>query len=195
VKANEELDIYAGPEVDEETFTGMCAGAADEKADVEIERLDARYRRKIDTVQKRLGREQRELREDEAELDRRKGEEFTSYAETALGFFGLGRKRSVSSAMSKRSRTARAEEDVQESIEEIASLERELTAMKEELQAELEEIEDKWEEVATDVTEIHIPPYKKDIDVHLFGVAWVPHYLVQVDDSLHEFAAYTFEAP
>jgi hypothetical protein len=173
----------------------MCAAAAEEKADVEIERLDARYRRKIDTVQKRLTREQRELREDEAELERRKGEEFTSYAETALGFFGIGRKKSVSSAMSKRGRTARAKEDVQESIEEIAALEDELAGMKEELQTELEEIEDKWEAIAADVNEIPVPPYKKDIDVDRFGVAWVPHYLVQVDGDLHEFAAYRFDTP
>ena len=193
VKANETLDVYAGPEVDEETFRRMCAEAAEEKEDIEIDKLDARYQRKIDSAQKKLTREERELREDEAALSRRKGEEYSSYAETALGFFGLGRKRSVSSAMSKRSRTARAAEDVEESIEEIAELKGDLADLREELQAELEEIEEKWAEIAADVTEIPVSPYKKDIDVDLFGVAWMPYYLVQVDDNFEEFSAYVPE--
>jgi hypothetical protein len=193
VKANETLKVYAGPDVDEKAFQKMCEEAAEEKEDSEIDKLDATYQRKIDSVQKKLTREERELHEDKAALSRRKGEEYSSYAETALGFFGLGRKRSVSSAMSKRSRSARAEEDVEESIEEIAELKGDLAELREELQAELEEIEEKWAEIAADVSEIPVPPYKKDIDVDLFGVAWVPHYLVQVDDNFEEISAYELE--
>ena len=194
VKANETLHIYAGPDVDEASFSKMCAGAAQEKEDVEIDRLDERYQRKIDTVQKKLTREERELREDQADLERRKGEEYTSYAETALGFFGLGRKRSVSAAMSKRSRTARAQEDVQESIEEISELKGDLAELKEELQAELQEIEEKWAEVAADVTEIPVSPYKKDIDVQRFGVAWAPYYLLQINDDFQKVPAFQLAA-
>ncbi len=190
VRANESLQVYAGPDVDEDTFLKMCTEAADEKEDAEIDRLDARYQRKIDSVQKKLTREERELREDQADLDRRKSEEYTSYAETALGFFGLGRKRSVSAAMSKRSRTARAQEDVQESIEEITELKDDLAELKEELQAELQDIEEKWAETAADVTEIPVSPYKKDIDVQRFGVAWFPYYLVQIDDDFQEVPAF-----
>jgi hypothetical protein len=194
VKANETLGIYAGPETDEKTFKRMCEEAAKEKEDVEIDRMDARYKRKIDAVQKRLSREERELREDQADLERRKGEEYTSYAETALGFFGIGRKKSVSSSLSKRSQTARAKEDVQESIEEIAELQGDLAELQEELKVELEEIEEKWAEIIADVTEIPVSPYKKDIDVDLFGVAWVPYYLVQADQDFAEISAYELES-
>ncbi len=190
VKANETLGIYAGPDVDEKAFQKMCEEAAEEKEDVEIDKLDAAYQRKIDSIEKKLTREERELREDEAALSRSKSEEYTSYAETALGFFGIGRKKSVSTAMSKRGRTARAQEDVEESIEEIAELKGDLAELREELQAELDEIEARWAEIAAEVTELPVAPYKKDIDVDLFGVAWVPHYLVQVEDGFEEFAGY-----
>ncbi len=190
VKANETLGVYAGPDVDEKTFQKMCEEAAKEKEDVEIDKLDAAYQRKIDSVEKKLTREERELREDEAALSRSKSEEYTSYAETALGFFGIGRKKSVSTAMSKRGRTARAQEDVEESVEEIAELKGDLAELREQMQAELDEIEAKWAEIAAEVTEIPVAPYKKDIDVDLFGVAWVPHFLVQVEDKFEEFAAY-----
>ena len=193
VKANETLGVYAGPDVDEKTFQRMCTEAAEEKEDIDVDKLDASYKRKIESVQKKLTREERELREDEAALSRSKGEEYTSYAETALGFFGIGRKKSVSTAMSKRSRTARAKDDVEESIEEIEELKGDLAELKEELAAELDEIEEKWSEIAADVTVISVSPYKKNIDVDLFGVAWIPHYLIQVDDDFEEFTAFELE--
>jgi hypothetical protein len=193
VKANETLGVYAGPEVDDKAFERMCADEAEEKEEIEIDKLDAAYQRKIDAVQKRLTREERELREDQADLERSKGEEYTSYAETALGFFGIGRKKSVSSAMTKRSKTARAKEDVQESIEEIDELKGDLAELKQTLESELAEIEEKWAEIIADVSEIPVSPYKKDIDVDLFGVAWMPYYLVEVDQNFEEFCAYEIE--
>ncbi|UCC53551.1 MAG: hypothetical protein JSV68_06175, partial [Anaerolineaceae bacterium] len=192
VKANETLGVYAGPNVNTKAFQRMCEEAAEEKQEVEVDRMDARYRRKIESVQKRLTREERELREDEAEHSRRKSEEMSSYAETALGFFGIGRKKSISSALSRRSQTARAKEDMQESIEEIDELKGDLEELREELAAELDEIEETWAEIAADVEVIEVSPYKKNIDVDLFGVAWVPHYLVEVNGEFEEFPAFRF---
>ncbi|NCF66315.1 MAG: DUF87 domain-containing protein [Chloroflexi bacterium] len=192
VKANETLGVYAGPNVNAKAFQRMCEEAAEEKQEVEVDRMDARYRRKIESVQNRLTREERELREDEAEHSRRKSEEMSSYAETALGFFGIGRKKSISSALSRRSQTARAKEDIQESIEEIDELKGDLEQLREELAAELDEIEEKWAEIAADVEVIEVSPYKKNIDVDLFGVAWVPYYLVEVNGEFEEFPAFLF---
>ncbi len=189
VKANETLSVYAGPNVDEVEFEEMCLEAAEEKQEAEIDKLEARYHKKIESLEKKLQREERELREDEAALDRTKQEEMTTYAETIFSFFG-GRKRSLSSAMSKRGKRARAREDVQESIEEIASLKEDMSELEEELKHEVAEIEDKWAEIAADVTEIRVAPYKKNIDVNLFGVGWLPHYLVQVDEDFAEFPAF-----
>ncbi len=190
VKANGTLGIYAGPNVDEKAFQRMCEEAAEDKQEAEVDKLDASYRRKIEVVQNRLTREERELREDEAAHSRSKSEEMSSYAETALGFFGIGRKKSISSALSKRSKSARAKEDVQESIEEIAGLKEDLAQLKAEFEAQLDEIEGKWAEIAADVTEISVSPYKKNIDVELFGVAWLPHYLLRVNDDFEEFPAF-----
>jgi len=43
------------------------------------------------------------------------------------------------------------------------------------------------------VSEIRVAPYKKNIDVNLFGVAWFPYYMVQVRDDIEEFPAFTVE--
>ena len=189
VKANETLGVYAGPDVAEPDFQKMCMAAAEEKQEVEVDKLEASYQRKIDSLETKIAREERELKEDQADLDRSKQEEMTSYAETVFSFFG-GRKKSISSAMSKRSKSARAKEDVEESIEEIAELKEDMAELEAELKGAVGEIEEKWAEIAADVTEIRVPPYKKNIDVNHFGVAWFPYYMVQVGEDITEFPAF-----
>jgi hypothetical protein len=43
------------------------------------------------------------------------------------------------------------------------------------------------------VTEISITPYKKDILVEVFGVAWFPHYVAQIEGHMVELAGYSRE--
>ena len=189
VKANEELDIYAGPSVNLETFQEKCDDAADERLQAEIDMLEEKYERKFDSLETKLTREERELEEDQADVQRRKQEEYTSYAETLFSFFA-GRRRSLSTAMSKRGRRSKAQEDVDESIEEIADLKEEIADLKVELEQEIDDLEEKWMDVADDIEEVPIAPYKKDIEIEFFGVAWLPYYIVQVDDRFVEIPAF-----
>ncbi len=105
VLANEVLKVYAGPEVSPEEFRKMCSEEAREKRDGEMEKLRDRYEKKIDAIEARLEREKRELKEDQDELSQRKMEEWGSHAETVLSLFG-GRRRSVSTSLSKRRMTS-----------------------------------------------------------------------------------------
>ena len=189
VKVNEALELYAGPDVDEQAFLRQSQGAADKRLQEDEDELEDKYRRKVEAVEKKLQKERRELAEDEAEVSRRKQQEYTSYAETLFSFLG-GRRRSLSTAMSKRGQRSRAEEDVQESIEEIAGLEKDIAELQEALAAEVDGLEEKWAAIVADFEQVPVPPYKKDIDVHGFGVAWLPYYLVQDGDRLLQIAAY-----
>jgi chromosome segregation ATPase len=194
VKANEELGVYAGPDVSEETFQRQCQEAA---ADREAEAVDKERKRvetQIERVEKRLRDEERELREDEAELAARKREELTKHAETVFGFL-TGRRRSVSSSMTKRRMTERAKADVEESEAAIKEFQRELEALREDLTRTVSEIEDRWDEIAADHTELPVSPYKKDILVTLFGIGWLPHYLVEDRGQLRELPAMAWESP
>ena len=118
VLANEALKVYAGPQVAKEKFQELCADAAGEKLDVETDKLEASYKKKIDTIKERLRREERELKEDETELSQRKMEELGTHAETVLSLFS-GRRRKISSSLTKRRMTSNAKADVEESEEMI----------------------------------------------------------------------------
>jgi hypothetical protein len=182
VKANETLKIYGGPNVSEQEFAKQCADAAKEESDAECKKVAEQYERKIDSVEDKLKREERELAEDEAEYDQRKREEAVTHAETLFSLFSK-RRRSVSSSMTKRRMTAKAKADVEESKDEIAELQKEMAELEQEAEDALKEIQEKWEAIVQDGTTIPVTPTKSGINVTLFGVAWLPHHIVQVDDD------------
>ena len=73
--------------------------------------------------------------------------------------------------------TERAREDVEESKEAIEEFKEEIEELEEALKDEAEAVEDKWLDIASQITTIPVAPYKKDIDVSMFGVAWLPVYI------------------
>jgi hypothetical protein len=193
VRANEELGVFAGPGISDEDFLEQCLEAAQAREDVELEKLEAQYRKKLDAVQNRLEKEQSELRADEAELSRRKQAEYTSYAETVFSLF-KGRRKSLSSSLSRRNMTAKAQEEVEESQEQISALSSEMEELKGELERQIDALDDLWAAVAEHTSEISVAAAKKNIVVDLFGVAWFPHYYLQVGQETYELPAFAAES-
>lgn len=193
VRANEELDIYCGPEVSQAEFRKLCVEAAREGRQAEADKVSGKYDRKIDSILSKVKREQRELEEDRTELSQRKMEEYGTHAETVLSLFSR-RRRSLSSSLTKRRMTEKAAADVRESLQALEEYERQIKDLQAEQEEALEELNERWEEIAAQMTEIPVTPYKKDILVEMFGVAWFPHYLVLDGVKLFELAGFVNEA-
>jgi hypothetical protein len=189
VRANEELDVYAGPDVSQASFRRTCAEKARQERDEELGKVNASFERKLDTIEDRLLREERELRGDEAELRERKMEEMGTHAENLLGLLG-SRRRRLSTSLTKRRMTEKARADVEESIEAIAEYERQIEELKAEQEQAVQEVKDKWADIADDMTAIPVRPYKKDILLDLFGVAWLPYHVVAVGDRTLELPGF-----
>lgn len=190
-RANEALKVYAGPDVSQAEFMRACAETAREARDAEIEKKIAQIDRKIKSLEDKLAREGRELREDEAELSHRKMEEMGTHAENVLGLFG-GRKntRRLSSSLTKRRMTEQAKAEVEESLDAIDQYKQEILALEQERQAQIDEIGDRWGDVVNDISEVTVTPKKTDIFVELFGVAWMPYYLVESGGEMVELPAF-----
>lgn len=122
--------------------------------------------------------EKRELEEDEADYAARKREEAGKHLETLLGFIG-GRRKSVSSSLSKRRLTDKAKMEVEESEEAIVALEKELDDLEAERDRALADVRRKWDGIAAEVSQITVQPFKKDVVISHFGVAWLPYYVVE----------------
>jgi hypothetical protein len=193
VRAHEGLKMYAGPEISPAEFRTTCTESARKQRDLEIKKTADKFDSKINIVQNQLLRETRELSEDQTELSQRKIEELGTHAENVLGLFNRRSQRRLSTSLTKRRLTEQAKADVQESLEAIDNYKRQLKELEAEKAQALDEINRRWGEMAIEITEIHVAPYKKDIMTDLFGVAWMPFYLIRAGNNLLELPGYQVE--
>jgi hypothetical protein len=189
VRVNQKLKVYAGPDVDDEAFAKLCEDAADDQMQAELDKVKERFAAKLKAAEEKLRKEERELAEDQAEYRSRRGEEYAKHAETLLSFFG-GRRKSLSSSLSKRRMAEQAKADIEESEQAIADLQEQLGNLQGEMEAALDEVEAKWQQLMDDTTELPVAPRKSDVRVTMFGVAWLPHYLVESNGRTVEAPAY-----
>jgi len=192
-RANEALKVYAGPDVSTADFMKACADTARESLQTELDKKTAVIDRQIKTLQDKQGREERELRQDEAELKNRNIESAANALEIGASLFGLGRKKSISTALTKHRLSQSAKEDVQESRDAIEQYEKQLEQLLQSRKQIEQEVQAQWSDVVNKITEVTINPKKTDIYVPLFGVAWMPYYLVRAGGQQMELPAFGAE--
>ncbi|MCB0120355.1 MAG: hypothetical protein KDD72_15075, partial [Anaerolineales bacterium] len=192
-RANKALKVFGGPDVSQAEFMKACADTAREMRDAELEKKIAPIDRKIKSLKDKRSREERELRQDQEELRNRNIETGLSGAEAIAGMLGMGRKKSLSTSVSKYRMAQNAKEDVRESEEAIAQYDKDLDALQRERDEVTAEINDRWGHVVNDIDEVEINPKKTDVYVNIFGVAWKPFYVVQAGSDTFELPAFGVE--
>jgi phage terminase Nu1 subunit (DNA packaging protein) len=176
---NPVLKLYGQPGESERDFNVRAQQIARENRDAEVEKLRRKYEQKLDRLETRLAREERELTEDQAEYDARKREELLSAGESVIGMLGiLGRRRSsaFSQAARKRRLTASAKADIEESEEEIARLQKEIEDMRRDMEEEATAITEKWAATLDEIETYAVKPRRSDVQVEVVALAWAPHW-------------------
>ena len=191
VRAHEGLGLYAGPQVSAADFRTQCAEAARMARDKEITKFETSFETRLRTLQDRLKREERELRSDETDLSQRKMEETGTHLENIASVLGFGRKRTLTTSLTKRRQTAQAKADVEESLESIDEMKKQVAAIEEEKASGIEEINQRWGEVIKEITEITVTPLKKDVLLDFFGVAWMPFHVIKTGDAVEELPGFS----
>lgn len=190
-RANQALKVFAGPDISQAEFMKACAEAARDGRDAEIAKKTATLDRQLKTLEDKLAREERELREDEAELSNRKVEEAGTHLENLTGLFGGRRKSSrLSSSLTKRRMTEQAKAEVEESLDAIDQFKSQIKELEKRRAEVLAEINDRWGRLVNEITEVTIAPKKTDVFVKLFGVAWLPYYIIKSDMDTLELPAF-----
>src|SRR5215207_9861382 len=190
-RANQALKVYAGPDVSQADFVRACAEAARDGRDAEIAKKTAQLDRQLKTLEDKLTREERELREDESELSNRKLEEAGTHIENITGLFGGRRKATrLSSSLTKRRITEQAKSDVEEYITAIDQFKQQIAELQKRREEVVAEINNRWGNVVNESTEVIVTPKKTDVFVNLFGLVWMPHYIVRMDTEIVELPAF-----
>ncbi len=189
LRVNEALKVYAGPETSTAEFKEMCSKAAKNAMQAEIDKVETAHKKTLSSLELKIKRQEMEVEGQEKELGQRRLEEAGKGAELLFSVLG-GRKRSISSNLTKRRMTAQAKAELKQEQAELEALEKQLEAIEAEHQSALEDINERWAEVAGKEIELPVTPYKKDIYVDLFGVAWMPYYVIAVGGQTRELPAF-----
>lgn len=189
-RVNPALKVFAGPDVTQADFMKACADAARDARDAELEKTNGPLDRKIKALEEKIAREERELHQDQSELGQRKNEELGNLAELGASLVGFGRKKSLTTQLTKRRLTEQAKGDVEESIQSLDQYKKDLLALQGQRAQSEKEIGDRWGQSVNAIQEINVTPKKTDIYVNLFGLAWAPYYVVQESANAIELRAY-----
>lgn len=149
---------------------GEIRRAATEQNKIENLEAHAKYMDKINKLKVKVTREKQRLIQYEEKLKSRKTEEATSGLEVAISLIG-GRRRSLSTPMTKHRMKNEAAQRVEQQKLKIERLKQEWELLGEQLKQDSANNNDKWNNV--EIVEERIKPYKKDILTELFGVIWI----------------------
>jgi hypothetical protein len=191
VRAHEGLGLYAGPQTSAADFRTQCAEAARMARDREITKFETSFETRLRTLKDRLKREERELRSDETDLSQRKMEETGTHLENIASVLGFGRKRTLTTSLTKRRQTAQAKADVEESLDTIEEIKKQVAAIEEEKASGIEQINQRWGEEIKDITEMTVTALKKDVLLDFFGVAWMPFHVIKTGDAVEELPGFS----
>ncbi len=189
VRVHKRLKVYAGPEVSEGRFKRLLREAARQGLEKDLEKVRQKYRRKLERLRAKLAREERELAQEMAEYEQRKQEEWATHAENILGLF-LGRRRRLTTSLTKRRMTKQVLADIEESKQAIAEYKAQIEALEAEMDEAMEDVRAKWAELLEDVETLWVRPYKREVEVEMFGIAWMPFHVYETEDGWVDVPAF-----
>ena len=86
--------------------------------------------------------------------------------------------------------TEQAKSDVEESITAIDQFKQQIAELEKRREEVVVEINNRWGNVVNESTEVIVTPKKTDVFVNLFGLAWMPHYIIRMDTEIVELPAF-----
>jgi hypothetical protein len=177
------LKLYAESGESASEFAARVMQVAKEARDGELDVVYAKYQKKMDDLNKRLEKEQQELEADRADYTGRLAEEALTGATMVASFFGLGRRRTLSSMATRRRMSATAKADIAESEQAIARMQSDMTALEAAYREEAAAVVAKWEAASGDLDRLKLTPRRSDVDVNLVALAWAPHWWIDYRDA------------
>ncbi len=171
--AHPALKLYGRPGETREQFEARCRKALVARVHEQVGKLEGRYDKKVDQLETRIRGKERTLEELEGTLRSRRTEEVVNVGETVLGMF-FGRKKRLTSAVSKRRQTMRSRERLERTEDEIADLQAQAVELQDELADEIATLQAREEALLGEIEEREVRLEKNDIRVERFGVLWVP---------------------
>ncbi|MEQ8673977.1 MAG: DUF87 domain-containing protein [Aggregatilineales bacterium] len=187
---NPDLKIYGNPDGEFSEYQAQVQQLAREQRDAEMDKISAQYASKMEKLEDGLRRKEQELRAESDEIKDRQREELFTTGEALLSLW-KGRTNYTLSRMSRASRYKKqTKADIQESHEYIDRVQQDMQSLEQEFEGVLNQVNEKWVKIASNTQEYVISPYKKDIQLEMFGIGWIPYWYSVINGQASLIAAY-----
>ena len=181
VPYNAALNLYGDPDGDFATFRAQLQQTARERRDAEMDLLTAKYEKILDRFEDQLQKKGQKLDNNKRTLSDIKREQMFTTGEAVLGLM----KGRTSFTLSRMSRTAVAKQRSKGQVDmaalDVQQLEENKADTVTEYEGAVRDLNERWAKTATSIEQYQIAPYKKDINVDLFGIGWVPYWYAVVN--------------
>ena len=167
------LKLYGKTNERREDFEERCRDAIQDKVDTALAKLKDSYENKADRIEEKIRRKQNQLDQLEGKAKAEKAAEMVNIGEVVLSFF-VGRKRSVSSVLSKRKTSANTDRRIDAASEDLDTYEATLEKLAEQLDDKVADLEQQHGKALDHIVERSVGLEKNDIDLQEFGVLWIP---------------------
>ena len=155
----------------------------------EIEKASSTLDTKISTLQRKIDAQELDVKAAQNAVNQRNLESLATGGSALLGML-TGRKRSLSSTMSKVRMSEAAKDKKLAEEQDLDALNDQMKELLLQKEKAVKVISDKWAEVTAKTTEVSIAPTKSDIFSEVFGVGWLPYYLTDSAGIQVEIPAY-----
>jgi len=163
------LKEYSDFGEEESTFRGRLGHVAREKRDEEIDKMRDKWASKINSKKSQIETAHRQLEKEKAQS---RGSTLKAGFNILTALFGK-RKLSASTLGSATSAYSQSQ-DVRVVKDKIEDLERAIDDIRREIEEDQAEITQKYDASVLELETVEIKPYKKDIDVDVVGLIWLP---------------------
>ena len=188
LKANTQLKVYASPDTSDADFQKKCAAASAAKASTPSG-SGSSYATKLTALQNKIEAQELDVKAAEKEVTERNLESVATGGAMVASWLGVGRKKGLSSTASKVRMAQNAKDKLEKEQQTLENLKEQLAA----LQASQSGLQPAaaGSTAAYAVTEVPLTPAKSDIFSDVFGVAWMPYYLVKNGTETSEIPAFS----
>jgi acyl CoA:acetate/3-ketoacid CoA transferase alpha subunit len=167
------LKLHSKPNETKAEFSARVQLANREKRDAAIEKLRARFAKKVQRMDERIRRAETRVEREKSQYDQQKLQTGISMGATVLGaIFGRRGMGGATTTARGAGRVAREREDVRRAEDEVQDLEEARRALEVEVEEEARALQTDMERDAPEVEEVIVRPKKADIAVSNLKLAW-----------------------
>jgi len=179
------LKQFSNPGEPERDFRVRLQQSAREQRDEAMEKLRQKYASKMATLEERVRRAQQAVEREAEQAKQQKMQTAISVGTTLLSAF-VGRKAVSYSSLGRATTAARGasrimkeSQDIKRAQETVATYQERLQELDASFKSETEALAAKTDPLTEELEQVSVRPAKKDIDVRLTTLVWMPHWQSQ----------------